>query len=162
MQPWATRPSSETTTADPQTSTRLRVLVVDDNVDGAETLAMMLELAGHDTRIVYDGEGVLEVAHGFLPDLVFLDIGLPGIDGYAVAGLLRADETLRNVRLIALTGFAGDDDKRRTKEAGFDLHLTKPVSCSMVEDAISRVGGSVSSGGRRSPRPGGSPSCTRP
>lgn len=116
-----------------------RILVVDDNVDGAETLALMLELAGHETRTVHDGEGALEAARSFAPDLVFLDIGLPGINGYEVAGLIRADAQLRNVMLIALTGFGGDDDKQRTLQAGFDLHLTKPVSCSAVEQAIARV-----------------------
>jgi PAS domain S-box-containing protein len=139
IHPLASGHSSETNAEDSRTASTRRILVVDDNVDGAETLAMMLELAGHETLMVHDGEGVLAAAQSFLPDLVFLDIGLPGIDGYEVAGRLRADAKLHNVMLVALTGFAGEDDKRRTKEAGFDLHLTKPVTCSMVEDAIARV-----------------------
>ena len=117
-------------------STSRRVLVVDDNEDGAEMLATMLSLAGHDTRTAHDGPAALEMASSFLPEVVFLDIGLPGMSGYEVAEALRADARLADITLVALTGWGGDDDKRKSQEAGFDVHLTKPVDGAAVEEVL--------------------------
>ena len=102
------------------------MLVVDDNVDAAETLADLLDLWGHPVRTVRDGAAALEQAGSFLPAVVLLDIGLPGIDGYEVAQRLRRDQGYCGL-LIALTGYGQDEDRRRSEEAGFDHHLTKPV-----------------------------------
>jgi PAS domain S-box-containing protein len=105
----------------------LRVLVVDDNVDAVESLAMLLELEGHRVRMVHDGPAALDAARTFRPQAVLLDIGLPGMSGYEVARRLRADPDLNPVRLIAVSGYGSPEDKQRSREAGFDLHLVKPV-----------------------------------
>jgi CheY-like chemotaxis protein len=103
------------------------VLVVDDNRDAAESLAMMLELSGHDTAMAHDGPGALGAAPAFCPDVVLLDIGMPGMNGYEVAEQLRQTAPGRHALLVALTGWGQDEDKRRAVAAGFDHHLTKPV-----------------------------------
>jgi PAS domain S-box-containing protein len=118
----------------------LRVLVVDDNHDAAETLTTFLDMLGLETRAVHSGEEVLEVARAFAPDLILLDIGLPGINGYEVARLVRADPQVGRVRLIALTGWGADQDRRRALAAGFDHHLTKPVDLTLLEDLLRRLG----------------------
>jgi CheY-like chemotaxis protein len=104
-----------------------RLLVVDDNEDAADSLAMLLRLEGHEVRLTYDGPTALEMAKGYRPDMVFLDIGMPGMDGYEVARRLRQQDGLENVRLAALTGWGQQEDRRRSAEAGFDHHLVKPV-----------------------------------
>jgi CheY-like chemotaxis protein/two-component sensor histidine kinase len=118
------------------TPTGRRVLIVDDNVDAAETLATMLALAGHDTRCAHDGHQALQVARAFLPQVALLDIGLPGLSGLDVARRFRADPALAGAFLVALTGWGTEDDKRTCLEAGFDLHLTKPVDAAAVESAL--------------------------
>jgi PAS domain S-box-containing protein len=115
-----------------------RVLVVDDNLDGAESLSHMLGLLGHVTEMVHDGPAALDAVGGFRPEIVLLDIGLPGMDGYEVAHRLRAEPGTAEVILVALTGWGSGDDRRRTREAGFDHHLTKPVA----PDELRRVLGS--------------------
>jgi PAS domain S-box-containing protein len=102
-----------------------RILVVDDNRDAADSLAMCLILEGHDTKAVYAAETALEEMVAFKPEVVLLDIGLPHINGYEVARRIKA--TKPNIRLVALTGYGQDEDKQRTAAAGFDAHLTKPV-----------------------------------
>jgi CheY-like chemotaxis protein len=109
-----------------------RVLVVDDNVDTAETLAMLLRLDGHDVRIAHSGPAAVEAARVFTPDAVVRDIGLPGMDGYAVARALRAEPTLDRCRLIALSGYGREEDRRHALEAGFDQHLVKPVEPDVI------------------------------
>lgn len=104
-----------------------KVLVVDDNADAAESLAMVLQLNGHDVKVAYDGPSALELAAGFAPDVAFLDIGLPGMDGYEVARRLRALAGQGVLRLVAVTGYGQDKDKEAAAAAGFDLHVTKPV-----------------------------------
>jgi PAS domain S-box-containing protein len=106
---------------------RRRVLVVDDNVDAAESIAMILRLSGYDVRCTYDGPSVLETARGYRPDIVVLDIGLPGMSGYEVAQQLRRQPGFERVPLVAVTGYGQEEDRRRSLEAGFDFHLTKPV-----------------------------------
>ncbi len=121
------------------TGDRLRILVVDDNADAAEMLAMMLELAGHETRVADDGPACLVLAREFRPDVAFLDIGLPGMDGYELARRLR-DEPAGSVPvLVALTGWGSEDDKRRGKEAGFAYHLTKPVEADTVTSLLALI-----------------------
>jgi PAS domain S-box-containing protein len=105
-----------------------RVLVVDDNRDAADTLGLLLEADGAEVRVVYDGRAALAMAESFLPGSVMLDIGMPGMDGYEVARRLRQDERFANVRIIALTGWGQDTDRRQTRNRGFSHHLTKPVS----------------------------------
>jgi PAS domain S-box-containing protein len=118
-----------------------RVLVVDDNVDAAESLAALLELDGHDTRVAHDGDAALEQAREFRPEIVFLDIGMPGKDGYQVARELRGDPSHRDTMLVALTGWGAQDDRARTKSAGFDHHLTKPAELPAVEALLAKMAG---------------------
>ncbi|MGJ7917870.1 PAS domain S-box protein [Massilia sp. LXY-6] len=105
-----------------------RVLVVDDNRDAADTLGLLLEADGAEVRVVYDGRAALAMAEAFLPSSVLLDIGMPGMDGYEVARRLRQDERFASMRIIALTGWGQDSDRRQTRNRGFTYHLTKPVS----------------------------------
>jgi CheY-like chemotaxis protein len=110
-----------------QPATGLRILVVDDNIDAAEALAMLLELRGNQTRIAHTGPVALDAAADFRPQVVFLDIGLPGLNGYEVARRMRADTLLPQPLLVALTGWGTDEDRRQAHAAGFDRHLVKPV-----------------------------------
>jgi len=105
----------------------LRVLVADDNVDAAATLAALLEIAGHTVRVVHDGAAAVEEAARFQPDLVFLDIGMPFMDGYEAARRLRQLPALDGVMLVALTGWGTEEDRARSRAAGFDRHLLKPA-----------------------------------
>jgi two-component system, chemotaxis family, CheB/CheR fusion protein len=104
-----------------------RVLVVDDSVDGAETLARLLRLDGHNVRTAADGPSALATVEAFQPDVVLLDIGLPGMSGYEVATQLRQLPGMRSAVLVALTGYGQDRDRERARQAGFDEHLTKPL-----------------------------------
>jgi CheY-like chemotaxis protein len=110
-----------------------RILVVDDNVDSAETMAEILKLWGHEVQTAHDGLGALEAARTQRPDAVLLDLGLPLMDGFETARRLR-EEGL-GMLLVAVTGFGAAEDRRRAAEAGFDTHLTKPVS----PEALRRV-----------------------
>lgn len=111
-----------------------RILVADDNVDSAETLASLLRSAGHEVRTAHEGAAAFETWNAFQPDLAILDIGMPKLNGYDVARQIRSRETGRTV-LIAITGWGQEEDKRRAREAGFDYHLTKPVD----PPAIARI-----------------------
>jgi CheY-like chemotaxis protein len=124
----------------PAAPAALRVLVVDDNLDAAESLVALLEVLGHTTAVAHDGVQALEAAREFLPDLVLLDIGLPGMNGYDVARAIRRTEALRQVVLIALTGWGAQSDQQQSQEAGFDQHLTKPVSLEALEQALAAAG----------------------
>ncbi|HET6575809.1 MAG TPA: ATP-binding protein [Fimbriiglobus sp.] len=115
-----------------------KVLVIDDNRDGADSLAAVLRAMGCEVRVAYDGPTGLEEAARFKPDAVVCDIGMPGLSGLEVARRLRADPALRGARLIALTGWGHDDDRRRSREAGFDRHLTKPVDPAELHKALAR------------------------
>lgn len=121
-----------------------RILVVDDNQDAADSLVMLLELGGHEVAAAYGGPAAVDLALRFRPDVVFLDIGLPGMNGYEVAERLRSDETLNGAVLVALTGWGTDDDRARSKTAGFDHHMTKPVEAAQVSELLRRI--PVSSG----------------
>jgi CheY-like chemotaxis protein len=109
------------------------VLVVDDNVDAAAMLAELLPLWGHQARVAHGGPEALSLAAEFRPDVVLLDLGLPGMDGYEVARRLRATLGSSPPRLVALTGFGGEDDRRQTHAAGFAHHVTKPVDADELQ-----------------------------
>jgi CheY-like chemotaxis protein len=114
----------------------LRVLIVDDNTDAAESLAMLLRLWGHVVYMAHDGLAALAMARTYLPEVVLLDLGLPGMDGYEVARQLRAAGRVGSPggpALWALTGYGQEEDRRRCKEAGFDRHLLKPVDLDALE-----------------------------
>src|ERR1051326_2035432 len=104
-----------------------RILVVDDSPDTADTMAMLLETSGHEVRTATSGADALSIVDSFRPDLVLLDIGMPDMDGYAIARQLRARNALRGALLAAVTGYDGADDRRKSREAGFHHHLVKPV-----------------------------------
>jgi CheY-like chemotaxis protein len=116
-----------------------RVLIVDDNEDAANSLAMILELGGHETASVYTAVDALQRAAAFRPDVVLLDIGLPGMDGYEVAQKIRELPGLRDIRLVAVTGYGRSDDRRRARDAGFDDHLTKPVEFALLERTLAGI-----------------------
>lgn len=117
---------------------RKRVLVVDDNVDAAESIAMILRVSGYDVRCVFDGPSVLRAAQTYHPDVVVLDIGLPGLSGYDVARTLRKEPEFKRTPIVALTGYGQDEDRRRAKEAGFDFHMTKPVDPEQLQAFVLR------------------------
>jgi signal transduction histidine kinase len=118
----------------------VRVLVVDDNYDAAESLAFLLSLEGHTVDVAYDGVSALSEAAKFQPQVVLLDIGMPGMDGYQVAQELRADESTRSMTIIALTGYGQPDDRERASAAGFDDHLTKPVDTELLKEILRTKG----------------------
>jgi signal transduction histidine kinase len=118
---------------------RLKVLVVDDNPDVADSLAVLLMARGHAIRTEYAGASGLEAAEEFAPDIVFCDIGMPGIDGHQLAKALRAKPRFAATLLVAVTGWGSEDHQRRTRQAGFDLHLTKPASLEAVDAILARV-----------------------
>jgi CheY-like chemotaxis protein len=113
-----------------------RLLVVDDNRDAAESMSMLLQMWGHDVVFAYDGPTALETAEQWQPEAVFLDIGLPGMDGYQVAERLRALPQAKGVVLIAITGYGQDDDRLRSRRAGIDHHLVKPVAPDALRSLI--------------------------
>jgi len=117
----------------------LRVLVVDDNVDAAESLGLLLKASGHDIQTAYDGPTALEAASDYHPQVVLLDIGLPGIDGYGVARRLRQDYNLKGVMLVAMTGYGQETDRRLSQDAGFDHHLVKPPDFAMLQQILATV-----------------------
>ena len=122
-----------------QSARRLRVLVADDNADAGHTLAALLEIAGHETRVVHDGVAALAVASQFAPQLVFLDIGMPRLDGYETARRLRASPELEGAMLVALTGWGAEEDRARSRAAGFDRHLLKPALPADVEAVLAEA-----------------------
>jgi len=117
---------------------RQRILVVEDNVDTAETLAMLLEVLGHEVHVAHDGPAALELARAKIPRVLLVDIGLPGMDGYEVARLARQDPRLRDAVLFALTGYGRDEDRKAALAAGFDGHLVKPVSVEALEAVVAQ------------------------
>ncbi len=113
-----------------------RLLVVDDNKDAAESMSMLLEMWGHEVAFAYDGPSALETAEQWRPQAVFLDIGLPGMDGYEVAERLRSLPQAKDAVLIAITGYGQDDDRERSQRAGIDHHLVKPVAPDALRSLI--------------------------
>ena len=123
----------------PPKPTRQRLLIVDDNQDAANSLAMLLKLQGHEVQVAHNGPTALEITKAYVPDVVFLDIGMPGMDGYEVARRLRQQNGLENVVLAALTGWGQQDDRRRTSEAGFNHHLVKPPEPREIERLLAEL-----------------------
>jgi signal transduction histidine kinase len=117
---------------------RRRILIVDDNRDSAESLAILLQMLGHEVKLAYDGETALRVAKQFGPDIVLLDIGLPRLSGLEAARRIRHDLGLHDALLIAMTGYGQEEDKRRSREAGFNAHLVKPVDLSELKALLER------------------------
>lgn len=118
---------------------KIRVLVVDDNADAANTLSTMLKIMGHSTCAANDGFQALKIAQEFSPDAIFLDIGMPGMSGYEVARVFRRTPGMERIALIALTGWGTEKDKALSKDAGFDFHLTKPVALGCVNELFSKL-----------------------
>lgn len=118
---------------------RQRVYVVDDNRDAADALALLLQIDGHDVRTAYSASEVLASAPSFEPDVMIMDIGLPGMDGYRLAQEVRRDPQLAQARIIALTGYGQPADRERAREAGFDTHLTKPIDSGALAEALLAV-----------------------
>ena len=113
-----------------------RVLVVDDNIDAAQSLAMLVEISGHETQVAYDGPSALKTALTWQPDVVLLDIGLPGLNGYEVAMRIRQESKRKDIVLVALTGYGQESDRKRSQDAGFDHHLVKPADFDEVEKIL--------------------------
>ncbi|MDN5871885.1 MAG: PAS domain S-box protein, partial [Nitrococcus sp.] len=130
-----TRPPDTTATRDTATGSnaRLRILIVDDNADAAKMASMLLRTWGHEVCVADDGAGALREAAEFHPQVILLDIGLPDMDGYEVARLIRKELQLKDMRIVAVTGYAQDSDRQRARQAGFDHHLTKPVEPSALK-----------------------------
>jgi PAS domain S-box-containing protein len=116
-----------------------RVLIVDDNRDSAESLGALLRLLGNEVRLAHDGRSAVEAVRAYKPAAVLLDIGMPGMDGYEVARTLRGEPDLQEVLLVALTGWGQEDDRRRSREAGFDHHLVKPVDMIALNALLASV-----------------------
>ena len=124
----------------------LRVLIVEDNLDAAEMLDMAVSRLGHVTRVAHDGATAVALATQFAPDVIFLDIGLPMMSGYAVARAVRERPELSHVYLAAVTGWGQEDDRRKAREAGFDSHFTKPLSPAVLHDVLGTVAHRKASG----------------
>jgi CheY-like chemotaxis protein len=118
---------------------RFKILVVDDNHDSALSMAMMLQIMGHDTRTAHDGESALSAAETFLPEVVLLDIGLPKLNGYEVAQRIREKDWGRSMFLIAVTGWGQDEDRQRSSEVGLNLHMVKPVEPAALEKLLATL-----------------------
>jgi PAS domain S-box-containing protein len=132
------RPAGEPATGRAHVPGR-RILIVDDNRDSAESLAVLLRLLGHDVHLAYDGTQALQVAADFVPEMVLLDIGLPGTSGYEVARDLWSQAALRDVRVVALSGYGSADDRQRSLDAGFYEHLVKPVDIGVLESLLAAM-----------------------
>jgi PAS domain S-box-containing protein len=130
---------SSTTWQPANARTKRRVLVVDDNRDLAETAAVLLSASGHEVRTAYDGVSAVATAREFHPDVVLLDIGLPGMSGYEVAKQIRASEPRRSMLLVAVTGYGQDADRQRARESGFDRHVVKPLDPATLEKIVESI-----------------------
>ena len=137
--PRTARPEAVPPTGVPLKAPPRRVLVVDDNVDAANSLAMLLGVEGHEAQVAYGSREALERIESFQPDVALLDIGLPEINGYELAQRLRVLPQLEGLRLIALTGYGQPEDHERTRAAGFDDHLVKPVDTSTLERTLAGI-----------------------
>jgi PAS domain S-box-containing protein len=134
---------AEPARAEHKTALPRRILVVDDNIDAATTLDVLLRSLGHETRVAHDGMTALEIAREFRPQVILLDIGMPGLDGYEVARRLRAMNNGQTFRIVAITGWGQDADRKRSKEAGFDLHLVKPVDPNVLVSVLEQRNGAT-------------------
>ena len=117
----------------PANAAARRILVVDDNEDSAAGLALLLEMKGNNVRTAHDGPQALGIAETYRPDLIFLDLGLPGLDGHAVCQAIRAQAWGHALPIVALTGWSQEEDKRRSQESGFTHHLVKPAEPAVLD-----------------------------
>ncbi len=124
---------------DEAVSRRLRVLVVDDNVDTVQSFSMLLSASGHEVLTAHDGTTAVKIANEMLPDAILLDIGLPGLNGYEVAKRIRLNPELNVVVLVALTGYGQDEDRQTSMQAGFNFHLVKPASFQQVKKILATI-----------------------
>jgi PAS domain S-box-containing protein len=131
-------PADEPAAASEQV-TPLRILLIDDNHDSADSLAMLLELKGHEVRVAYEGEQAVQIAPRFAPHLCVIDIAMPKMDGYATIAALRKMPELDDTMYAAMTGFGHASDRERTRDAGFDAHLVKPVELALFDELLARV-----------------------
>jgi CheY-like chemotaxis protein len=129
----------------------LRVLVVDDNHDAADSLGMLLSALGVEVNIAYDGASALASAAQWSPAAILLDLGMPGMDGWEVARPLRRDPAMKEVKLIALTGWGQDEDRKRTESAGFDHHIIKPVDFALLQKLLASIHAGVTTGREEGP-----------
>jgi CheY-like chemotaxis protein/anti-sigma regulatory factor (Ser/Thr protein kinase) len=136
--------------AEARAPARARVLLVEDNVDAADALAMLLELLGHHVDVAHDGLAALEAMQRTRPNVMLVDIGLPGFDGFELARRVRAAPGGDDILLVALTGYGRDEDRARSQEAGFDHHLTKPVEVEALEGLVAGFGTLSAAPGRSS------------
>jgi two-component system CheB/CheR fusion protein len=125
-EPLALSPADRGPTSEPPPSGR-RILVIEDNHDLADTMRLLLELAGHEVAVAYDGRSGLALAREFAPDVLFCDIGLPGLDGWELARSLRRERDWDGRLMVAVSGYGREEDRRTSLSAGFDMHLVKPV-----------------------------------
>lgn len=123
-------------TESPANRTGRKILVADDDQDSAESLALLFQLMGHDVRAAQSGLAAIDVAAEFRPDLIVLDIGMPGLDGYEVCRRIRQHDWAQTIVIAALTGWSRDEDRDRSEQAGFNHFLVKPVDPKALEDLI--------------------------
>ncbi|MDP1861731.1 MAG: ATP-binding protein [Gemmatimonadaceae bacterium] len=128
----------------PPTAKRCRVLIVDDNVDAAQSLSLLLTASGHAVRMAHDGPTAVDAALDYRPDLAIMDVGLPGFDGYEVVQRLRQQPVLRHTLLVAITGYGQEKDRLRSLAAGFDHHLVKPVNFDSLQEILALASAKVS------------------
>lgn len=117
----------------------LKILIIDDNEPSAKTLGWMMELIGHDARLAFDGSAGIEAAKEYKPDVVLLDIGLPIINGYEACSIMRKDAMFSNTIFIAQTGWGQEEHRQRSKEAGFDFHLVKPIQLEQLRELLEPI-----------------------
>ncbi|NEX61890.1 response regulator [Noviherbaspirillum galbum] len=122
------------------TSKSKSILIVDDNVDAAESLGEFLKVSGHKVEVTFDGATAVQTAGKLRPDVVILDIGMPRMNGYEVARSLRSDAGLAHTILVAVTGYAQEKDRSRAQESGFDYHFAKPIDIPRLVDVLNRAG----------------------
>jgi len=129
----------EPTISEPKNTPSRRILVVDDNKDSAESLTILLSLVGNETQTAFDGLEAMESAATFKPELILLDIGLPKLNGYEVARKIREQPWGKKMVLVALTGWGQEEDRCRSRKAGFDHHLTKPIDLGSLKKLLTSL-----------------------
>jgi CheY-like chemotaxis protein len=134
----------------PVAAQSFRLVIADDSVDGADSLAFLLRAAGHTVFVAYDGRGAIKLAEEHQPDAMLLDIGMPEVSGYDVARAVRREVWGRSIRLIALTGWGQAEHRRRSLEVGFDEHLVKPVDLDVLENVL-QLGSAAPISGKHQP-----------
>jgi CheY-like chemotaxis protein len=123
-----------------------RILVVDDNRDAADALALLISTFGYKAKAVYDGEEALEQVATFSPDMALIDLGMPGLDGYETVSRIRQQRGNVHLILVAVTGYTGEEDKRRAYDCGFDLHVGKPMSVEKLQELLALLDPADASG----------------